>query len=547
MPPARLLVTAGPPTSNGDLHVGHLSGPYIAADAFARFRRLHGERVCYFTAGDDHQSYVARKATHLNQTPDVTAAHFCHLMERTLRSADADLTFFGRPAQSNVYKSFIKQVFIRLLDNKTLSPRTSESLFCVRCQAFLSEAFIRGHCASCGASADGGICEECGRPNIGDDLLEPKCSICGSIPGVRSCSRLVFALEPHRKYLEEYIRTAVMGERHRALVEGMLARPLPEIPATQVSKWGLPVPLADCEQQRISAWFELGPHYLAVTADMCASGMAPGDWRDYWCGPGSEVIQFFGYDSCYFHTILFPAVFHAFDPTIRPPRGFVANEFLRLDGKKFSTSRGHALWGADFLRQHSSDAVRFYLGYIRPELEQTNFTVSEYAAFVQRELIGEWDGWLNELAVRVSNIEGIAPTSGDWRPLHHRFLARLENLLTRVQEGYQVDGFSLQAVTRNAMEIVRESRQFGRMTAFTSGLTSRITEQLTALRLELAAARALALASYPLMPNFSIRLWESLGYSVPLDSASWPERVEFIPAGQHLRFEHSPFFGDRNA
>ncbi|WP_368737243.1 class I tRNA ligase family protein, partial [Acinetobacter baumannii] len=33
------LVTAGPPTPNGDLHLGHLSGPYLAGDILTRYLR----------------------------------------------------------------------------------------------------------------------------------------------------------------------------------------------------------------------------------------------------------------------------------------------------------------------------------------------------------------------------------------------------------------------------------------------------------------------------------------------------------------------------
>ena len=29
---ARYIVTVTPPTPNGDLHLGHLSGPFLAAD-----------------------------------------------------------------------------------------------------------------------------------------------------------------------------------------------------------------------------------------------------------------------------------------------------------------------------------------------------------------------------------------------------------------------------------------------------------------------------------------------------------------------------------
>src|SRR5205823_3649114 len=40
--PKRALVIPAPPTPNGDLHVGHLSGPYLAADFYARFLKMRG-------------------------------------------------------------------------------------------------------------------------------------------------------------------------------------------------------------------------------------------------------------------------------------------------------------------------------------------------------------------------------------------------------------------------------------------------------------------------------------------------------------------------
>ncbi|NWP01246.1 class I tRNA ligase family protein, partial [Escherichia coli] len=69
---------------------------------------------------------------------------------------------------------------------------------------------------------------------------------------------------------------------------------------------------------------------------------SPGGWQTPWTG-FDNVVQCFGFDSIYFHVVLFPAIFQAFDPRLRPPMGFIANEFFRLDGSKFSTSRGHAL------------------------------------------------------------------------------------------------------------------------------------------------------------------------------------------------------------
>src|SRR5213080_1653560 len=49
------------PTVNGPLHVGHLSGPYLAADVAIRAARLRGDDVLAVAGVDKHQNYVAAR------------------------------------------------------------------------------------------------------------------------------------------------------------------------------------------------------------------------------------------------------------------------------------------------------------------------------------------------------------------------------------------------------------------------------------------------------------------------------------------------------
>lgn len=72
-PARRVMVTITPPTPNGDLHLGHLSGPYLGADIHARAMRMQGCDTCYVTGSDDFQSYVAGKALRTGQTPEQVA------------------------------------------------------------------------------------------------------------------------------------------------------------------------------------------------------------------------------------------------------------------------------------------------------------------------------------------------------------------------------------------------------------------------------------------------------------------------------------------
>ncbi|WP_242452093.1 class I tRNA ligase family protein [Pantoea agglomerans] len=67
---SKTLIIAPPPTPNGDLHVGHMAGPYLAGDIYARYLRVSGKAVNYATGTDDSQTYVVTSAIKLGTTPE---------------------------------------------------------------------------------------------------------------------------------------------------------------------------------------------------------------------------------------------------------------------------------------------------------------------------------------------------------------------------------------------------------------------------------------------------------------------------------------------
>lgn len=518
------LVTAGPPTPNGDLHLGHLAGPYLAGDILTRYLRMTGERATYISAGDDHQSYVARMAKQEGRDPATVAAENGARIRESLASAGIALDLFASPAQSPRYSGFIERFFRTLLDRDALEERTTDQPFCTACDRFAFEAHLRGRCSHCDAESDGGICEACGKPNAGADLVDPACVTCGGTPERRPLRQLWFPLERYRSAAEFTLACAWLPPRARALVAELLAQPLPDVPATQPAEWGIAVPASGYDDQRISAWFELGPHYLALTDLLPEARSNPGGWQTPWTG-FDNVVQCFGFDSIYFHVVLFPAIFQAFDPRLRPPIGFITNEFFRLDGKKFSTSRGHALWAGAFLRDHDADALRFHLARVAPEIEQTNFTLDEFEATRRDELIGIWDDWLIDLAKRCEAAGGMVPLAPAPRsaPLA---LARLASLCGDLSHCYSVQGFSPSRAAHLLSEIVRVARRFRAEHAVFDGKPASTLEAAGALAVELAFARGLALAAAPILPGFADRLWRDLGERGAVAEARW----ELLPA-----------------
>ncbi|MEJ2494965.1 MAG: class I tRNA ligase family protein, partial [Ignavibacteriaceae bacterium] len=50
----KILVTSALPYVNGPIHLGHLSGAYLPADIYVRYKRLTGADILYICGSDEH-------------------------------------------------------------------------------------------------------------------------------------------------------------------------------------------------------------------------------------------------------------------------------------------------------------------------------------------------------------------------------------------------------------------------------------------------------------------------------------------------------------
>ena len=137
----------------------------------------------------------------------------------------------------------------------------------------------------------------------------------------------------------------------------------------------------------------------------------------------------------------------------------VTNEFYRLDGEKFSSSREHAIWATDFAEQQPVDWVRFYLSLDRPEGRRTNFTLEGYETQVRSELEGTWLTWLRTLGARaLTEFDGRAPSTATYTVSQRTFLSRLVALVREMEEALEPSTFSPPRAVRVLCELVRVRR-----------------------------------------------------------------------------------------
>lgn len=539
----RVLVTSAAPTPNGDLHVGHLSGPYLAPDVIVRYLRLRGTEAFYAAGTDDNSFFVKGLADELGQSPQDTADGFHRAINETLEMFGVERALTPQPT-SEEHIRIIQDCFLRLYEEGKIEEREAPLPYCEPCDLFLYEPYIAGRCAYCGEGMVGHTCEECGWHNDPMTLVEPHCTRCGRAAGQRSLRRFFFPLRPYTRQLLVHHRETPSSPRFRAFCEHVLERGAPDICIAYPSDWGIPVPLDGFEDLRLWSWFELGPRYFNYSRLMADKLGLDSGWETYWKADDEPIVRLIGFDNSFYDGLLLNAVYLAYDENIHLPAAYVVNELYRLDGAKFSTSRNHRILGRDLLAEAPRDALRYFLAYDGPEREQTDFTLERFRDTVRRHLHRATRDWLADLGQRLSSdYQGTVPATGDWLVHQRRFFHRLGELLESAAAGYRPETCSLQRATGAMRNLVREARRFGRGERYWKLVESRSQEHRTGMALELLAAKVLAVMAAPIMPDFAGRLWQALGLGAdgPGDG-SWNQALDWVPDGQRLAGLGQDFF-----
>lgn len=492
----RYVVTATPPTPNGDFHVGHFSGPYLGGDIFARYQRLRGNEVSYVSSADRNQSYVVTTAERLGVDPD-GLAHASHRdMIRTLEAGDIRMDAFNAVGPHHV--EVVQNFFRRVADNGHVTIKKTQVPYSPKSGRYLFESFLAGHCPTCWAATAGAICETCGHPNSFSTIDLPRSTTDDD------------ALEHHAMdvaYLElEAFRDRIVAfyEQRRGrwrphlieLVDELLERRLPDYPLTYPSGWGIPSPIAGTEGQVLNVWAEMLPGLIAST-DLCAQD-AP--WR---AQSGAKVVQFLGYDNSFFFAVVHLALAMAHGDC-RLPDTIVTNEFFELDNYKFSTSKGHLIWARDLLEEVDVSVVRFYLALANPETQKMNFTRAAMDELSAVRLLVPYRTALATMQ-RAATAAGLM---GREIVVSQAEADRLNDMLDRFARFHEARWFSPQRVAEHLSHLLC---RIG-----TGAEEAEARGDPRELRLALLVTwLVLPVVSAPLMPQFSADLCDSLGRDVP--------------------------------
>jgi methionyl-tRNA synthetase len=449
------LIHSAPPTPNGKLHLGHLSGPYLSSDVYRRALKWQQDDVFYVCGSDDHQSYVKTQSEKENTDPNELRSRYRTIITNILEKYRASPDYFLNPQNNQVYEKTVQSFFTQLYTTGKIYRTEKLASFCKPCNIFIHEAFVSGDCPHCFEKTNANGCENCGFPTAGAQLLKPTCNKCHSPAITRSYTGYFFPIENYKKQLRSYYENLSLPPRIKNYLEQLLLKSHEPVAVAFVSDWGIKVP--DESDLVIYEWLEMAAGYLFESKQIDKSNFS------FYKSATSRTIWSFGFDNSYFYLALVPALLLAFDTDTVLPEGFLINEFYLLDEKKFSTSRNHAIWGDEILESVAADPIRLYIAKTRAESSQSNFSAAESVRYLENEWLEKGETFFAELMRLLDShkSEKFNPWQGpSYLSNFYRYFQ------VRAKEAtfyYQVNNFSTKKVIKIIEELKAELKDYSNL------------------------------------------------------------------------------------
>ena len=382
----RTLITSALPYANGPLHLGHLAGAYLPADLYTRYLRLKGRDVLHICGSDEHGVPITIAAEKEGITPQEVVDKFHNQNKEVFKKFGIDFDYYGRTS-SPTHRETSQYFFTKLHDQGLFNKRVEKQLFDEDANMFLPDRYVKGTCPKCGhPEAYGDQCEKCGSSLSPTELIDPVSSITGNKPILKETEHWYLPLGNFQERLEKWIdsregwKANVTGQCRSWLNSGLEDRAV-----TRDLTWGVPVPLPDAEGKVLYVWFDAPIGYISATKEWAEEKGSPELWKTYWQDEETDLIHFIGKDNIVFHCIMFPAMLMQHGDYILP-KNVPANEFLNLEGKKLSTSKGWAVWLGEYMEDFEADLLRYVLGTSLPETKDSDFSWKDFQARVNGEL-----------------------------------------------------------------------------------------------------------------------------------------------------------------
>ena len=534
--PKKILICVAWPYANGPRHIGHVAGFGVPSDIFARYHRLVGNEVLMVSGTDEHGTPITVQADKEGISPRELADRYNRVIGDDLYNLGLSYDLFTRTTTANHYR-VTQDLFKTLYTKGYIFKKSMMGAFSAKTGRTLPDRYIEGTCPHCGyEDARGDQCDHCGKQLDPNELLAPRSKIDGQPPVFKESEHYFLDLPAFIDPLKRWIEDQRHWRQNVRQFSLNLVDDLHPRAITRDLEWGIPIPLeeyAHRDDKKIYVWFDAVIGYLSATVEWARNKGRPDDWRQWWQDETVRHYYFMGKDNIVFHALIWPSMLigygNGLDGTLgggtgeplAVPFDIVSSEFLTMEGKKFSSSRGVAIYVRDFLERYDPDPLRYFLTIAGPESQDTDFTWAEFVRRNNDELVATWGNLINRVLSIAHKHFGSVPEPGEMTPADTDLLSIVEAGFESV--GERIGKAQFKRALSDVMRLADEANRYvsaeepWRLVKEDRGRAA--TVMYTVLR----AIDSIKVMISPFLPFSSQTLHEMLGYGGSL-------------AG-HLRFE----------
>ncbi|KQU67631.1 MULTISPECIES: methionine--tRNA ligase [unclassified Phycicoccus] len=439
----KVLSAVAWPYANGPRHLGHVAGFAVPSDVFSRYMRMAGNDVLMVSGSDEHGTPILVLADQEGVTARELVDRNHAIIAHELADLGCSYDLYTRTTTANHY-SVAQELFTQVWKNGYMVEQTTRGAISPSTGRTLPDRYIEGTCPICSyPEARGDQCDNCGNQLDPTELINPRSKVNGETPEFIETQHFFLDLPALADALREWLEGREASGTWRPNVIKFSLNILDDIRPRAMTRdidWGIPVPLegwVDQPTKRLYVWFDAVIGYLSASVEWARRLGEPERWREWWNDPEAVSYYFMGKDNITFHSQIWPAELLGYaglgskggEPgafgTLNLPTEVVSSEYLTMEGKQFSTSRGYVIHIRDVLERYGPDAIRYFICAAGPENQDSNFTWAEFVQRNNSELVAGWGNLVNRTAAMVAKNFGEIPQPGPLEPVDEAVRAKV--------------------------------------------------------------------------------------------------------------------------
>jgi methionyl-tRNA synthetase len=529
----KAIITSALPYANGEIHLGHVASTYLPADVTTRFLKLNGVEAYYICASDDFGTPILIQSEKEGKTPSEYVAYWNKRDYDDFTAFGIDFDFFYKTSSpENI--AFVQDVFKKLNTAGHIYEKEIIQFYCSNDKKFLPDRYVKGVCPHCNAADQySDLCESCGR--VPEEISDPKCSICGQTPTKEKTNHFFFKLKNFGDSLYKWLdENNNLQKDVKKYVQNWIKAGLIDWDITRDISWGVPVPLDSAKDKVFYGWFDNHLAYISTAVKFLDDKGING--KEFW--NSADIYHFIGKDIVYHHYLFLPAMRLGINSEYKLPDFIPTRGHLTLQSKKISKSRNWYIGLRQFLEYYPADYLRYYLVAINPySQDDLNFDWDEFTNRINSELIGNLGNFVNRaLGFIKKAFDGVIPEPENYDEKDTEAESKIKNLSGEL--GLLMEQNHLDRALKRIMEFSSFFNQyFQHKEPWKKGPGT-----TNCVFLSVNAARSIAIALFPFLPESSQRIWDQIGLSGKVRLNKWDSISDIVVKSGYRLGNATPLF-----